>query len=395
MDERDVDGFPLDTVEGAVLEGRLLSLDRMYVFEDGIWRLMSFVEKNIGICDARLLDRTDTLRGEYFYCDSSGWSTVSADLFDMLNLPDSAAEGTKVRGNASGESFTFEDGEWRYSTKSESLEECNSGSLGEIRGYNKVKYICTESGWQFASVEDVFGACDESRESARRRYGSVCFVCNAGRWKADGLHSYAVDSSFHWIATADSGGKVDIGGEDPWAGRFYSVADGAFGGISGIEFPEDVYNDSTGNFYAPLVKAYDGIPVTAVLRTGYERPYVGVAFDTWSLDEKGADIRPWGGLCVVYSSDVPLVLEVAVEGGAVVTGHNPHRASLPKSADLLLMDVPFADFAQEPGRGTAVDLESVLASTATVKILFTGAAGSTGHFFVTQVGSLGTCSMAQ
>lgn len=196
-----------------------------------------------------------------------------------------------------------------------------------------------------------------------------------------------------WCGLTDTEGQVFTGYEnqDETSGYWYVFTDVNDNGTSAFTFPPDVEETVYGNFFGPLTEAYGGLMGSVELGDGYDYPYAGLAFNVIGQDGKGADITAWGGLCLVYQSTTKFFIELGVEDESTVTEFNNYKAPVPKSYNLTVADFPWKKFEQEIGWGHAVDQAEVLAKVATVKLKFTGTAGTGGDFLIQSIGRNGSC----
>ncbi|MBQ2559731.1 MAG: T9SS type A sorting domain-containing protein [Fibrobacter sp.] len=200
----------------------------------------------------------------------------------------------------------------------------------------------------------------------------------------------SVSPTFHWDGAVDVEGRVITGSTDSTSGWWFEYTDSNDQGTSKFVFPEDVEANAYNNFFGPLVEAYGGIKGQVMLQDGYEFPFAGLGFNVLNEDQKGADITAWGGLCVAYESTVAFGLELAVEGEKTVTKYDNYKANVSKAPAGAAQDYPWSKFKQG-GWGKAVDQATALTMIATVKLKFEGAAGTTGDFVITELGSLCNC----
>lgn len=128
------------------------------------------------------------------------------------------------------------------------------------------------------------------------------------------------------------------------------------------------------------------------LGAGYEYPFAGLAFNIKSEEKEGVDITAWGGICLVYQSTVGLAIQLEVEDDVNVTEYNNYKVAVPKSATMTVADFPWAKFKQESGWGKTVSQGTVLADVATIKLHFSGSAGTSGDFLIQSLGRAGTCN---
>ena len=115
------------------------------------------------------------------------------------------------------------------------------------------------------------------------------------------------------------------------AGYWYDFNDENDGGTSKITYPEDIEENTYGNFFGPLVETYLGVKGHVTLGDGYEYPYAGLGFNVLSENQEGADISSWGGIVVKYESTVGFAVELGVEDEKLVTEYDNFQARLPKS----------------------------------------------------------------
>lgn len=201
----------------------------------------------------------------------------------------------------------------------------------------------------------------------------------------------AVNPTFLWNGAEDTEGRVETGSTDSTSGYWYEYTDENDDGTSHFTWPADVEENAYGNFYGPLVEAYGGIKGSISLGEGCEYPYSGIGFNIWSGKQEGVDISAWQGICLAYTSTLGFGIELGVADEATVTKYNNYKATVPKVAAATTTDFPWSKFKQAAGWGVTVDQSVVLASTAAIKLKFEGTAGTSGDFFIQQVGSLGKC----
>lgn len=150
----------------------------------------------------------------------------------------------------------------------------------------------------------------------------------------------------HWYGGTDDGVRVPVDGcaESSWPENV--VADGVWrimetdgneGGKSSIVWPVE-FADGVDSM-AAVNKYCRGICGTAALEKGSltYNPFVSVGF-TLARDSSGnpvpVDVSNWGGICIVYTSDIAPALELDLGDSInmkVLNGAVP-TASLPKSA---------------------------------------------------------------
>jgi hypothetical protein len=199
-------------------------------------------------------------------------------------------------------------------------------------------------------------------------------------------------ATFLWDGTTDTQGKVETGSEEETSGYWYEYTDKDNSGTSAFTFPADVEANEYDNFFGPLIEAYGGIKATVSLGAGYDYPFAGLGFNIWSEAQEGVDISAWNGICLSYQSTIGFAIELGVADEATVTEYNNYKATVAKAATVTANDYLWKSFKQESGWGVTVDQATVLASTAAIKLKFSGTAGTTGDFLIQKVGSAGQCS---
>ena len=117
-------------------------------------------------------------------------------------------------------------------------------------------------------------------------------------------------------------GSAKVNTESENSGYWFTWADDADGGTSKILFPVEMGNEYSDYSFDAVVEHCGGFCGTIVFGTTLEPiagaedgvldPFVGVGFLV--ADEgKTADISSWGGLCVTYTSEVPLRVSIVSE----------------------------------------------------------------------------------
>lgn len=197
-----------------------------------------------------------------------------------------------------------------------------------------------------------------------------------------------------WCGLTDTQGQVYTGYEDieETSGYWYQYTDKDYEGTSAFTYPADVEANEYDNFYGPLVEAYGGLKGSVTLGAGYDYPFAGLAFNIKNERKEGVDISAWGGICLVYQSTVGLAIQLEVEDDVNVTEYNNYKVAVPKSATMTVADFPWAKFKQELGWGKTVSQGTVLADVATIKLHFSGSAGTSGDFLIQSLGRAGTCN---
>ena len=196
-----------------------------------------------------------------------------------------------------------------------------------------------------------------------------------------------------WDGYNDRGeGQVETGGDSRTSGYWYQFNDGDNGGTSALQFPSDVDTLIYGSPFPELIKKRHGIELGVKFGEGYEKPYAGVAFNVWNEEQEGGSVSPWGGICLQYKSSIDFEIELGLEDGAIPTmGSCSFVARVPASTSEKISDFVWEKFKNNCGAGVSPDLTDVLKKVASVRLKFSGAAGTTGDFLIQRIGAVGMC----
>jgi hypothetical protein len=191
--------------------------------------------------------------------------------------------------------------------------------------------------------------------------------------------------SFETWNGADGVYKVEtgLGNETGTYGIWYDFDDRAYSGISAIRYEinacYDFDSDCIKHFFDPIIDYCDGICGTAVLdkETVTTTPFVGVGFNvvgetsnTNTIPAAG-DASAWGGLCVTYTSDTDLALELGL-GEAIdstINYANP-TVKLPASKTGNKVVVSWSDFKQPSSYNGSVKFDGETAAKQLVGVHF-------------------------
>lgn len=196
-----------------------------------------------------------------------------------------------------------------------------------------------------------------------------------------------------WDGYNDRGeGRVETGGDSRTSGYWYQFNDRDNGGTSALQFPSDVDTLINGSPFPELIEKRHGIELGVKFGEGYEKPYAGVAFNVWNEEQEGVSVSPWGGICLQYKSSIDFEIELGLEYGAIPTmGACSFVARVPASTSEKVSDFVWERFRNNCGAGVSPDLKDVLKKVASVRLKFSGAAGTTGDFLIQRIGAVGMC----
>ena len=196
-----------------------------------------------------------------------------------------------------------------------------------------------------------------------------------------------------WDGYNDRGeGRVETGGDSRTSGYWYQFNDRDNGGTSALQFPSDVDTLIYDSPFPELIEKRHGIELGIKFGEGYEKPYAGVAFNVWNEEQEGVSVSPWGGICLQYKSSIDFEIELGLEYGAIPTmGACSFVARVPASTSEKVSDFVWERFRNNCGAGVSPDLTDVLKKVASVRLKFSGAAGTTGDFLIQRIGAVGMC----
>ena len=196
-----------------------------------------------------------------------------------------------------------------------------------------------------------------------------------------------------WDGYNDRGeGRVETGGDSRTSGYWYQFNDRDNGGTSALQFPSDVDTLIYDSPFPELIEKRHGIELGVKFGEGYEKPYAGVAFNVWNEEQEGVNVSPWGGICLQYKSSIDFEIELGLEYGAIPTmGACSFVARVPASTSEKVSDFVWERFRNNCGAGVSPDLTDVLKKVASVRLKFSGAAGTTGDFLIQRIGAVGMC----
>ena len=274
---------------------------------------------------------------------------------------------------------------------SSSVEEVSSSSVmlsGDSHG---------ESGQSSSSEMPADTTCCKVKESSSSAVPSsssaVAPKSSSSNVEESSSSTKVVIVNMLWDGYNDRGeGQVETGGDSRTSGYWYQFNDGDNGGTSALQFPSDIDTLIYGSPFPELIKKRHGIELGVKFGEGYEKPYAGVAFNVWNEEQEGVSVSPWGGICLQYKSSIDFEIELGLEDGAIPTmGSCSFVARVPASTSEKISDFVWEKFKNNCGAGVSPDLTDVLKKVASVRLKFSGAAGTTGDFLIQRIGAVGMC----
>ena len=196
--------------------------------------------------------------------------------------------------------------------------------------------------------------------------------------------------------------QVETGLRNEWGGFWFTYGDDGDGGASTIRWdvePSPMYSI---DWLSPIVAECKGLCGTAMLSKGTltYTPFMGLGFSVvGQISEKDqtlatGDASSWGGLCVTYTSDTDIALELGL--GEVIDSTinyaNP-AVSLPASKTSNRMVFSWSDFKQPSSYDGAVKFDGDAAAKQLAIVRFKmQAEDGNYHFNICAIGPKdGTC----
>jgi len=185
--------------------------------------------------------------------------------------------------------------------------------------------------------------------------------------------------------------ELDAGYET--SGYWYVSDDHADGGKSFIEWPAPLGNEYSEEAMDNIIDYCGGICGTANLSVGTLtfNPYVAVAFDLAGIDDNEekvqADASDWGGICVTYSSERALSIEMSFgDKEDAYYGYDVPFVNLPKATEGTQKCFEWSKFKQAGWANAKITGDEGSKKLATLKFKIQGTNGTTSKFNIMSVG---------
>ena len=363
--------------------------------------------------------------GLVYVCSDAEWKNVGEVYSSEDDFPNCTQkrENSKVYAKNEHEMFVCNDGKWSRYDIGSSIEQGESTSSSSAKsGTNKTE--------EDKSVSSSSSKKDESKSSssATVRSSSSVAIQSSSSYVMPSIvqssssslpWSYRMSSSGYdcgdmWCGLTDSLGKVEVvsnfkdsSGEwnsEKFISDWYKFDDSGiesgFEGTSSFVFPDGLGPDEHDGSFGPLIKAKGGIE--AMIKLGadyvgesYYPAYEGFGFDLldFSMDG-GVDVSAWGGICIVYKSDLRFSIVLHENDEASVTEYNNFTAFVDKSSTMVYLDIPWERFKQDSRWGIRVEQSKVLSQLRSIRIKFSGDCSgkeASGNFVLQSIGRRGTC----
>ena len=187
------------------------------------------------------------------------------------------------------------------------------------------------------------------------------------------------------------------------SGYWFIFKDNADGGNSDVYWPVDPGTEYSADALDPVIDHCEGLCGIADLVTGTlsYSPFAGVGFavagaaSTVSPTPVAADASSWGGVCVVYTSDA----DIRVELGLSDAKEKDLKFDIPnhtiaKSADQKVVNISWSAFVQD-GWGASIGAESITGDAAAKELVYLKfkIQNDPGYyeFNIISVGTYGSC----
>lgn len=367
-----------------------------------------------------------------YVCLEAKWKNVGEIYSSEEDFPNCTKnrENSKVYAQNTRETFVCNNGKWSHYGVENSIEHGESTSSSSANsGTNKTeedKSVSSSSSKkdESKSSSSVANQASSSVKSSSSNYTiglySSGYVIPTVRSSSSSLvWTYRMSSSGYdcgdmWCGLTDSLGKVEVvSGFKDSSGKlstekfisdWYKYDDreieSGFEGSSSFVFPDGLGPDEHDGSFGPLIKAKGGIEAMIKLEADYEGEsyypaYEGFGFDLldFSMDG-GADVSAWGGICIVYKSDLRFSIVLHENDEASVTEYNNFTAFVDKSSTMVYLDIPWERFKQDSRWGIRVEQSKVLSQLRSIRIKFSGDCSgkeASGNFVLQSIGRRGTC----
>lgn len=324
-------------------------------------------------------------------------SSEQAALSSDAQIPSSSAEATVSSSsalvNASSSSFSSADlGPYFFMNVTQALGECSDERLGEIKLHEDRYYECTKyskPNWEAAlqSQIDTYGIeCVEGATTHGKVNPSIEYFCERG-WNGSlvwtqkphtpGSPCGIMDTWFGDMDLFQMNTHCDEGNET--SGYWIIGHDSKEGGASLTIWP---ITTDLGFIESldPIIEECLGICGTYQLEKHSldKDPYVSLNFNIGGEDDNGkpfvVDASSWGGLCVSYYSDDPIILELSSGVSKVLPADTTGRVENVAWSELV------------PTGSATLTGEEAAKQIGTVTFKIQGANGTRGRFHIMSVG---------
>ena len=205
------------------------------------------------------------------------------------------------------------------------------------------------------------------------------------------------DGKWHldlWDGTADAN-QVPTGNKT--GGYWYSYTDKGDKGLSTLTW--DAADDGTSaDGLVPVITECQGLCGSFDLLVGSNpyKPYVGIGFNYSKSANEVADATASRGVCVTYTSDIAIILEMGLGAQDSKIGYANPFVTLPAATAATTKEFTWAQFEQPTWASAAQTVTNPEQALASLKFKFAGEKDSTdggsGKFKIMKVGAPGQCN---
>ena len=332
-------------------------------------------------------------------------SIVNKFWWDNYGLGDCSADNNgemKQVSNANSKNYEMyyvcDNSVWRKALAIESaIGTCSNKDIGKTAIYsyerNKKQYrfpvLCSDTGWTDINSDqyDTLSLkCLKDGDVVHSDLTDVYYVCKLGKNASltPGDLDKGTASGDIWDWT--KGIQADVGNDNE--GLWWAQTDSPDGGNS--SFYNSKGNKETSNTEYSFIKsdgifADKGVFFSYVLGPAYEYAYVETGF---RVAADGANILSWKGICIAYSSSVPIELMLVNHDSH---DYNYYKVVVPASVETSVANFEWSKFAQD-GWGEQITVENALKKVSSIAFREMQTPKE-GVIFIKSVGKLGGCSV--
>ena len=205
------------------------------------------------------------------------------------------------------------------------------------------------------------------------------------------------DGKWHLALWDGTAGDPQVPTGNKTGGYWYSYTDSGDKGQSVLVWDaEDDGTSADGLF--PVIKECQGLCGSFDLLVGSNpyKPYVGIGFNYSKSANEVADATASKGVCVTYTSDIAIILEMGLGAQDSKIGYANPFVTLPAATSPSTKDYNWSDFEQPTWASAAQTVTNPQQALASLKFKFAGAKdsvdGGSGKFKIMKVGAPGQCN---
>ncbi|MBO4712323.1 MAG: hypothetical protein J5615_00320 [Fibrobacter sp.] len=205
------------------------------------------------------------------------------------------------------------------------------------------------------------------------------------------------DGTWHLALWDGTAGDPQVPTGNKSGGYWYSYTDSGDKGLSTLVW--DAEDDGTSaDGLVPVIKECQGLCGSFDLLVGSNpyKPYVGIGFNYSKSANEVADATASKGVCVTYTSDIAIILEMGLGAQDSKIGYANPFVTLPAATSPSTKDYNWSDFEQPTWASAAQTVTNPQQALASLKFKFAGAKdsvdGGSGKFKIMKVGAPGQCN---